>query len=58
MFESFDDQDNNSNIKCVDLIIKYIDFESCYYIINLDIISSFIDIIFNDFDYIFLLMYY
>ena len=45
----------NSNSKCVDSIIKDIDFESIHYIINLDAVSSFM--VFNDFDYIFLLMY-
>ena len=58
MFKNFNDQGNNNNIKCIDSIIKYIDFESCYYIINLNIILFFLDIIFNDFDYIFLSMYF
>ena len=30
----------NNNIKCVDSIIKYIDFESFYYIINLDVVLA------------------
>ena len=38
-----------SNIKCID-------FESIHYVINLDVVSSFM--VFNDFDYIFLSMYY
>ena len=42
---------NNSNFKCVNSIIKYIGFESFYYTINLDIVSSFV--IFNDFSSIF-----
>ena len=32
---------HNSNIKCVDLTIKYIDFESFHYAINLDVILSY-----------------
>ena len=47
---------HNSNIKYVGSIINYRSFESIHYIINLDIISSFI--IFRDFNYIFLWMYY
>ena len=43
---------HNSNVKCVDLIIKCIYFESFRYVINLNIILSFM--IFNNFDYIFL----
>ena len=43
---------HNSNIKCIDLIIKYIDFESYHYAINLDVVSSFV--VFSDFDYMFL----
>ena len=38
----------NSNIKYVDSTIKYIGFESFYYAINLDVVSSFM--IFKDFD--------
>ena len=41
----------NSNIKCVGLIIKCMNFESIHYTINLDAISSFMD--FSDFDYMF-----
>ena len=42
----------NSNIKCVGLIIKCMDFESIHYTIyNLDAVSSFI--VFSDFDYMF-----
>ena len=32
---------HNSNIKCEDSTIKCIDFESFYYTINLNVISSF-----------------
>ena len=46
---------HNSNIKCVDSIIKCIGFESFHYVINLDVVSSFM--IFNDFDSMFLSMY-
>ena len=31
---------HNSNIKCVNLTIKCINFDSCHYAINLDVISS------------------
>ena len=41
----------NSNIKCVDSIIKCIGFESFHYFINMKVVSSFI--IFSDFDYMF-----
>ena len=44
----------NSNIKCVDLTIKCIGFDSFYYTINLNVVSSFM--VFYGFDYIFLLM--
>ena len=47
---------HNSNIKYVDSTIKCIDFESFYYVINLDIVSSFV--VFSDFDSILLSMYY
>ena len=47
---------HNSNIKYVDSTIKYIDFESFYYVINLDVVLSFM--VFNDFDYVFLSMYF
>ena len=47
---------HNSNIKYVDSTIKCIDFESFYYVINLDIVSSFV--VFSDFDSIILSMYY
>ena len=47
---------HNSNIKCIDSTIKYIDSESFYYVINLDVVSSIV--VFNDFDYMFLLMHY
>ena len=33
---------DNNNIKDVDSIIKYIDFESFYYAINLNIVSLFL----------------
>ena len=46
---------HNSNIKYVDSIIKCICFESFHYIINLNIVSSFV--VFSIFDYIFLSMY-
>ena len=42
---------HNSNIICVDSIIKCIDFESFHYTINLDIVLSFM--VFSDFDYIY-----
>ena len=42
----------NSNIKCIDSTIKYIGFESFYYVINLDVVSPFI--VFSGFDFIFL----
>ena len=45
----------NSNIKCVYSTIKCIDFESFYYVINLDVVSSIV--VFNDFNYMFLSMY-
>ena len=45
----------NNNIICVDLTIKCIDFESFYYAMNLDVISSYI--VFNDLDSMFLSMY-
>ena len=47
---------HNNNIKYVSLIIKYIGFKPTLYIINLDIILSYM--IFNDFHYMFLLIYY
>ena len=47
---------HNSNIKCVDLAIKCINFEWFHYAINLDVVSSFV--VFSDFDYMFLLIYY
>ena len=46
---------HNNNIKCVESTIKFIDFESFHYTINLNVFSSFM--VFNDFDFIFLLMY-
>ena len=46
----------NSNIKYIDLFIKYIIFELINYIINTNAISFFI--VFIDFDSIFLLIYY
>ena len=46
---------HNSNIKCVDLTIKCIGFESFHYAINLDVVSSFV--VFSDFNYIFISMY-
>ena len=47
---------HNSNIKCVDITIKYVGFKRIHYTINLDVISSFM--IFNDFSYIFMSMYF
>ena len=41
----------NSNVKCVDLTIKFIGFEPIHYAIKLDVVSS--SMIFNDFDYMF-----
>ena len=45
---------HSNNIKCVDSTIKYVGFKSIHYTINLDIISF--SIVFNDFNFIFLLM--
>ena len=45
-----------SNIKCVGSTIQFINFESIYYVINMDVVSSFM--VFSDFDYMFLSMYY
>ena len=42
---------HNSNIKYTCSTIKYIEFNPIHYIINLNIVSSFM--IFSDFDYIF-----
>ena len=47
---------HKSNIKCVDSTIKCIGFESFHYAINLDDILSFV--VFNDFDSMFLSMYF
>ena len=44
----------NSNIKCIDSIIKYIDFEPFHYTINLDVVSSFV--VFSNLDYMFISM--
>ena len=46
---------HNSNLKCVDLTIKCIGFESFHYAINLDVVSSFV--VYRDFDSMFLSMY-
>ena len=46
---------HNSNIKCISLIIKCIDFESIHCTINLNVVSSFM--VFSEFDFIFLSMY-
>ena len=46
---------HNSNIKSEDSTIKYIDFKSFHYAINLDVVLSFM--VFNDFDFMFLSMY-
>ena len=46
----------NSNFKYIDSTIKYKGFDSINYIINLDIISSFI--LYNDFNFIFLFIDY
>ena len=46
----------NSNIKCVDSTIKSIDFELFHYAINMNVVSSFM--VFNDFDSMFLSIYY
>ena len=46
----------NSNIKYIDSAIKCITFESFHYVINLDVVSSFV--VFSDFDYMFPSMYY
>ena len=47
---------HNSNIKYLCSIIKYVSFEPIYYTINLYVISC--SIVFNNFDYMFLSMYY
>ena len=47
---------HNSNFKCIDSTINCIHFEAIHYAINLDVVS--ISMVFSDFDYIFLLMYY
>ena len=39
---------HNSNITCVGSTIKYIDFESIHYVVNLNVVSSFM--VFSDFD--------
>ena len=41
----------NSNIKCIDLTIKCINFKSIHYTINLGVVSS--SMIFSDFDFMF-----
>ena len=46
---------HNNNIKCVSLTIKCIDFETIHYVINLDVILSFM--IFSDFDSMLLSIY-
>ena len=46
---------HNSNIKYVDSIIKYIDFESFHYGFRLNVVLSFM--VFNGFDFMFLSMY-
>ena len=46
----------NSNIKCIRLTINCIYFELIHYAINLNVVSSFM--VFIDFDYIFLSIYY
>ena len=46
----------NSNIKCVNSTIKYTCFKLFYYVINPDIVSSFM--IFSRSDSMFLSMYY
>ena len=46
----------NSDIKCVGSTIKCIILEPIYYTINLNVVSS--SMIFNDFDFMFLSMYY
>ena len=47
---------HNSNIKYVDSTIKCIEFDSFHYAFSLNIVLLFM--IFNGFDFIFLLMYY
>ena len=46
---------HNSNIKYIDSTIKCIGFESIHYVINFDVISSFV--VFNDFNSVFSSMY-
>ena len=46
---------HNNNIKYVASIIKCIDFELIYYVINLNVVSY--SIVFSDFDSIFISMY-
>ena len=47
---------HNSNILCVDSTIKCLGFESFYYVIKLDVVSSFV--IFSNFDSMFVWIYY
>ena len=47
---------HNSNIKYIDITIKYVGFKRIHYAINLDVISFFM--IFSDFGYIFMSMYF
>ena len=47
---------HNNNIKYENLTIKFLSFELIYYVINLDVVSFFM--IFNNFDYKFVLIYY
>ena len=47
---------NNSNVKYIDSVIKYIGFKSIHDTIN--IYANSLSMIFNDFDSIFLSIYY
>ena len=47
---------HNSNIKRVDSTIKCIGFDLIHYAINLNVFSS--SMVYSDFDYMFLLVYY
>ena len=47
---------HNSNFKYEGSTINCVGFELIYYVINLDVVSS--SMIFSNFDFMFLLMYY
>ena len=47
---------HNNNIKHVNSTIKFIGFESFYYVIDLNVVSLFV--VFNNFYYMFISIYY